>query len=481
LKAAACLWWLSCLPEAAAFWRATGRVQTAQRQALQRILSGSQASDFGRRYRLSAAMDPDDFRSRVPFSDYEDYREAVERIAAGEQGVLRSEPVRLLEPTSGTRGGAKLIPYTATLKAEFQRGVAPWMANLLTCRPTLLGGRHYWSISPPAGPRERTAGGLPVGFDDDVSYLSSWSGRLVRSLMAVPAGVLTSPDFQTATLEHLVSCRDLVMVSVWSPTFWLLLLERLQEEPARIWPQLSCISCWGDGFSARYLEPLARLHPGVWIQKKGLIATEGFCTFPLVGYPGAALALRSHFFEFLDPQGRSHLAHQIGAGIDYEIVLTTGGGLYRYRLGDFVRVEGYFRECPLLSFQGRGGGVVDRFGEKLSEAEVGSCLAGEGLAFVAYEPHLKAYTLFAQGSDDALRGQVQALEAALRHSNFHYDQCRQLGQLNPLAVFALDPGALAAYYARLQAGGIRLGDLKPLALRPEDNWSRSLPGQFVPV
>jgi len=82
------------------------------------------------------------------------------------------------------------------------------------------------------------------------------------------------------------------------------------------------------------------------------------------------LAIRSHFFEFLDDNGQLHLAHELVAGGEYQVVVTTSGGLYRYRLGDRVKVNGVLGRTPSLKFLGRVGIVSDQCGEKLSEAFV---------------------------------------------------------------------------------------------------------------
>ena len=55
---------------------------------------------------------------------------------------------------------------------------------------------------------------------------------------------------------------------------------------------------------------------------KGLIATEGIVTIPFEGHH--PLAIRSHFFEFLDRNDQPKLAHELEAGSEYTVVLTTG-------------------------------------------------------------------------------------------------------------------------------------------------------------
>ena len=44
----------------------------------------------------------------------------IERIGRGEPNVLTTEPVLMMEKTSGSSGAAKYIPYTRSLRREFQ-------------------------------------------------------------------------------------------------------------------------------------------------------------------------------------------------------------------------------------------------------------------------------------------------------------------------------------------------------------------------
>ena len=269
-------------------------------------------------------------------------------------------------------------------------------------------GRAYWSISPAFGPRRRTSGGIPIGFDTDADYLGGAARWLLKRLLAVPAEVAQAADidaFRAGTLRHLLGAADLTLMSVWSPTFLPALLGPLEaehdrlcfgieqmgaasraaelraifrassplaEKLRRIWPRLALISCWADAGSARYLPPLQELFPAVEIQPKGLLATEGCVSFPLSGRPAPVLAIRSHFFEFqeLDSPDRLRLAHELERGGRYRVVLTTAGGLYRYQLRDEIEIVGFENQCPLLRFLGRADGGCDLVGEKLAEPHV---------------------------------------------------------------------------------------------------------------
>jgi hypothetical protein len=168
-------------------------------------------------------------------------------------------------------------------------------------------------------------------------------------------------------------------------------------------------------------------------RRKGLLATEAFVTIRFAGQ--RPLALRSHFFEFADESGHIRLAHELRAGETYEVIVTTSGGLWRYRLGDLARATGFVEATPSLQFLGRTGNVSDLCGEKLAEPIVASAIQRRAAAlgqprFLLLAPKTASpgpphYTLFL--SRECVSPCWQAwLEAELRQ-NPHYDYCRALG------------------------------------------------------
>ena len=128
------VWMWKCRSELRSFRQATHAVAQTQFAVLQKIVSRNQATEFGVRYGFGGIRSPKEFQERVPLADYGCYEDSIQRIAAGEQNVLTRERVRLLEPTSGSTCGEKLIPYTRSLRAEFRRAVSPWIADLMQHR-----------------------------------------------------------------------------------------------------------------------------------------------------------------------------------------------------------------------------------------------------------------------------------------------------------------------------------------------------------
>lgn len=523
------LWVAGCLPELARFRRDTKHVRDVQRRVLERILRANAATAFGRQHGFARIRSVHEYQQRVPACTYEDCRPWIDRIADGAANVLTAGRVRLLEPTGGSTGGTKLIPYTAALQREFDRAIRAWVGDLFLHRPQLLGGPAYWSISPVAGQPTRTRGGIPVGFEDDASYVTWWQRPLVRAVLAVPPDVRHAPDidaFRYRTLRSLLCRPELRLISVWNPTFLSLLVGCLPrwgeqllrdiadrrrarevrtaldaptpaERHAALWPRLQTISCWTDANAAGAAAGLAAQFPHAEIQGKGLIATEGFVSLPLTGIDGGALAIRSHFFEFLavDSQEQSgedrfQLAHELDSGQRYAVVLTTGGGLYRYHLDDLVEVAGQVGRCPAIRFVGRRRHVSDWFGEKLDETFVAGVVreacARTGLAasfaMLACDRALPspAYVLYVETGqpDELLRAAGCHIETALRAS-FHYDYARRLDQLGPVRIFRTRH-ADETYVVCAVRAGQRPGDVKPPLLDRRDGWSQRFHGAFVP-
>lgn len=468
-------WLASSLPEWRRFKRVLADPAATQAGLLRGMLSRNASCAFGRLRGFESIRSIEEFRERVPLGDYETFEPFVDRLRAGEQSVLTSDAVKRLAPTSGTTSGRKLIPFTAGLQRAFDRAIAAWMVDLARQRPGIVGGPAYWSITP-AFESDPVESKIPVGFDDDATYLGGIKAWLVRNaIIAPPRSANTLERFQTETLRRLRNCRELRMISVWHPSFLALLLDRLPDW-RELWPNLQVISCWGDAAAESGAMALREKFSGVLVQPKGLLATETAVTIPFEGaYP---LAIRSAFFEFIDEAGEVRLAHELCEGCEYELVVTTPGGLWRYRLKDWVRVTGFLGATPSLRFIGRRM-TSDLRGEKLTEEFVGERLQrvfGAGrFALVAPNAEARGYTLFIEGVINARS--LREFESLLRE-NPHYAHCVNLGQLARLRCFEIASNAYESFARHSMKRGARLGDVKPARLSQRTDWAEAFEGAY---
>lgn len=489
------------------FARAAADPAGAQVDRLRAVLATVAPSAYGRDLGLLPTSTLAEFRRRAPIVTHAELAPYVARIAAGERDVLTIDPVRMVERTSGTTTANKLIPYTDGLRADFAAAVDAWLFDLHRAHPRLVGTRSYWSVSPATRQGETTAGGVPIGFADDTAYFGPITRWALRRLLAVPSDVARLPTVEAwrrATCRQLLATADLGLISVWSPSFLTALMETIEMDldalldglPAarathirksalrgeQIWPRLQLVSCWTEGFAKELVPALRRWFPSVTIQPKGLLATEGVVSFPLAGQRGAALALTSHFLEFLDlesPNAPPVLASELRLGARYSPILSTRGGLVRYGLGDIVQCVGRYRQVPLVTFEGRRDRVSDLCGEKLAEAQGAHAVAAlrallpDEARFVLLAPTLRPaphYTAYVEtdAPDAALRDAAARIETVLAEGA-HYRYCRDLGQLGPARVCRVRAGQ-QRYQAELVRRGARLGDLKPSSFDTRPIW-----------
>lgn len=485
-----------------AAWRAP---HEAQRNCLERLLARSARSGFGIAHGLRPGMTLADWRAAVPVRDAADYAAWCDRISAGERDVLTVEPVLAFELTGGSSGGRRVVPYTASLLADFQELLSAWLADLLTAHPGIAHGRAYFAVSPALQRPVTRLGTVPVGLESDLAYFGPQIAAQLGPLLVWHPSLAVADEAEWArrTALHLVASEDLSLVSVWSPTFLSRLLDEVKTDEAlprllhdgahgleprpdraraldrarqseglvaALWPGLTLVSAWADAASARPAEALKSRLGGVGFQAKGLLATEGFFTLPLCGLPFPLPALTGSLLEFEDPAGRLHLAHELETGVTYGLIVSTSGGLQRYRMGDRVRAMGLpepSAEGPrlqMLRFEGRTAGC-DLVGEKLDEAFVLTCLAGfaPGALLAAGEGR---YDLWLDpGEADRMPPDFLTLLDARLRNNPQYDYARRLGQLGPPQL-RLCANLAGRYRSHRLSLGHRLSDIKPPALLP---------------
>jgi hypothetical protein len=492
-------------PTLAKFRGGLRRPRETQQRLLRRLLQDLSRTEYGRALKVKGGDDYEAFAARAPLVRYDDIAEWVERQQREEGRVLVAERVLCYEPTSGSSGAAKFIPYTAGLKRSFNRMFLVWLADLLESGPPLKGGKVFLSVSPALAERGATARGVRVGLEDDTEYLRGWARLLMKRFLAAPQSLkrLRDPaDFKHALAALLLAEPRLEVVSVWNPSFFDILLDYVEQHgPAlaadlrrgslarggvefkfapvadarlrliaerpirwgRVWPELKLISCWASAQAADAAGALAARLPHALMQGKGLLATEAPMTLPLIAAGGSVPLPSEVFYEFLDERGRVSRLDELEAGREYEIVVTQRGGLTRYRVGDRVRVTHFFEGVPCLEFVGRADDVCDLVGEKLSEEFVRRRLTrlaprpGHFQILLPVKQPRAHYLLLTEDVSSPAE-YADRVDAALSES-FHYRSARLLGQLGAVALRVV-PQARELYYGYFVGRGMKWGDIK---------------------
>ena len=172
------------------------------------------------------------FQNKIPIVNYEDIKEFVEREKSGESNVLLSDKIKLFELTSGSTSDVKYIPYTKKFLKSYMNGVFSWIYNLYQNNKRLFLGSSYWSVSPILKREAVTSGGIRVGIEDDTSYFDKVSAFFLNKLFTVPKEIKNTQnmeDFLLITAVFLLLSENLTMISVWSPSFLMILLDFIEK------------------------------------------------------------------------------------------------------------------------------------------------------------------------------------------------------------------------------------------------------------
>lgn len=488
--------------------RAMRDPEQAQDIYLQQLLRANQDTVFGEKYGFRHIHSKEDYRRQVPLHSYEDLRHDMDQVFQGNEKQLVGSSVRIFEKTSGTTSKNKVIPFTENFLKEISLMTSAWIYQSFAEVPEMKGKRLYYSASPQMRQREFSPMNVPVGMEDDSEYLGILGKIFVGMFMAVPAEVSKVQDpevWKKQTLLHLVECKDLGFISLWSPTLlqvWIRFLEtadqnfvsqlsreaqkRLQKSRQGIfslktlWPNLGMISFWTDGPSAMFCQDLLPHLQGIVMQSKGLMATEGIVSIPMGCAKGSPLAVHCQFLEFIDLETQKLTwAHELIVGKKYSPIISNSAGLYRYHLKDVVECTGMYHQTPLIQFVSKLECVSDMCGEKLSTEQV-LCALTETMQelhlhlkwaqVVASSQQNVGYTLLTEAVGQDLSAFEKAFDQKLR-KNIHYDYARKLGQLAPVKSCSFGLSYLQDQYQNFMISeNVKLGDIKFLPLMPHDRF-----------
>lgn len=386
---------------------------------------------------------------------------------------IYEESVLNHEYTSGSSGSKKKIGYTQSLKASFSDMFQLWACDIIKNAPIKLkSGVMYMGLSP----RIDDHGGL----EDDSDYVSPLIKPIIRKFLAVDPSLqrtASGEEFYFNVAQQLLARRDLEIISIWSPTYFLSLMNFIQDRKNELafkgsfqdhWPNLQMISAWSSGESQNSAVHLKALFPHIWFQPKGLMATEGPMTIPWIKAQGHVPLLNHTYFEFKHNDVEENLLlHQLKKGQEYEILPRFPNLKESYEIGDKVLCTGHFEQTPLLEFTGRKGDSSDLVGEKLTGSLLRGLLAKDFLNFVLI-PNDKEYYYTLVAEDQAgPKLDENSVEMKLQ-SIHHYKLARQLGQLRPVKLIYMK-GLMKEISSIQLKLGIREGDQKDLIIikRPE--------------
>ena len=503
------------------YLRSTARAQATQERVLSHILNSNASSAFGQQHDFGSIDSPTAYAARVPARNYGELAPWIERAANGEPNVLTEDPPLVFHRTSSSTGEPKKVPVTRAGALFRVRNAGAHAAALLMRHQEIcesVDSTLSLTINPPSA--SETDGAIPWCFLSQ----TDWSRLGIQRHPGMPgsrAPWLHVPDTIGDTLYYrlrLALESPLRGILSWFPASVLQLAATLDAQwgtivreihdgtvcgatlrtpnPARarelerlgaanrrllqdVWPSLSVIECWKTSTSEHYLAALqAVAGPDVEIFPAGYGSTESPVALALSHDSTAGLLdVTCAFFEFIavdEPaDDRALLAHELERGRDYRLVITTMSGLYRYELGDVVRVHEFINGVPIVEFRYRVDVAVSLVSEKLTEAQAMASIrsalatcddaAGEGSLSPLYA-QTPRYVLLVEGSagitPDRVPGMAASLDASLC-DNVNYAFYRSTGLVAEPIVDLLEPGTFGEWRReRCQAGHTALPQQK---------------------
>jgi hypothetical protein len=490
---------------------------------LDSIVAPNVDSAFGRTHDFGAIRTVDDFRRAVPIRDYEGFRDDVERIDRGEAAVLTTEPTKRFFTTSGSTARPKYIPVTQSFIRDKSRAFGIFWDLVFSQHPGVAKGRMVTNFSD-AGRPEPSAGGLPTSSES--AYWASVTAATQRKKPVVPRAVskIADHDARYYAIARVLLEREFTAIMALNPSTILLLFKTLEDQldrlladvengtlsdvysiddearaavleaiapnPARAkelrgllaadfprlpaakaFPALELAVSWRSPMLAPYLERLEPHLGGVAVRDYVSMASEGILAIPLAdGESGGALGVGICFYE-LRPEDSTEtiLPHEAEVGGEYVVVLTNRAGLYRYDIGDVVRVKRFEGTTPVVEFLHRTGRTSSLTGEKLTEAQVTAAateiLDNQHVESFTLAPvvdgELPHYVLLVETRGTADRSMLQhaaaTLDAAIGKYNGEYAGKRKSRRLGAPEVWQVASGSYAALKAeKIAAGGADL-------------------------
>jgi len=348
-----------------------------QNEQLLKLLLKAEDTEYGKKYNFKSIKNYQTFKERVPLNNYDTLKPLIDRIRKGEQNILWPNEIKWFAKSSGTTSDkSKFIPVSKDALEE--------------CHFT--GGKDVLAFYTNNFPETNIFKGksLTLGGSNKINNISndSFYGDLSAILIEnIPfwTNLIRSPKKEIALLDDFEKKLEIITKSTANenvttiagvPSWNLVLIKHILEFTKKsnlleVWPNLELFIHGGVSFTP-YREQFKKLIPSSDMQYlETYNASEGF--FAIQDYPTRddMLLMLDYgiFYEFipieeLEKENAKVLSlEEVEEGKNYAIVITTNSGLWRYKIGDTVKITSKY---PFkIKISGRTKHFINAFGEEL--------------------------------------------------------------------------------------------------------------------
>ncbi|MCB0396046.1 MAG: GH3 auxin-responsive promoter family protein [Flavobacteriales bacterium] len=361
-----------------------------QKELFKKLIYTASFTEWGKKYNYRSIETPEEFRQRVPVQDYESLKPYIKRVMNGEQQVLWPTEIKWFAKSSGTtQDKSKFIPVTTESLEEchFKGGKDMLSlyfnnhpdARLFTGKSLALGGSHQINQFS----NESYYGDLSAIIIQNLPFWAEFSRIPHKAIALMDQWEQKIEKMATATIHENVTSISGV------PSWTLVLIQHILEKTGKkdirdIWPNLEVFFHGGVSFTP-YRDQFSKLISGKLCYMETYNASEGYFGIQDTTGSDDLLLMLDYgiYYEFLpanrvnDPSAPVIGLDEVETGVNYALVISTNGGLWRYLIGDtvvFTSTNPY-----RIRITGRTKSFINAFGEELiiDNAEQALAIASE--------------------------------------------------------------------------------------------------------
>ncbi len=331
---------------------------------------------FGNEHNFNAVRSVSDFQKNVPVASYEDLRPYLDKIIVEKKSnVLWDSPVKWFAMSSGTtEDKSKYIPVTKESLQNCHYKCGYHMLGLyghhhpqskyFLGKTLVLGGSQQIN---------NIGGGIYTG---DISAILMKNLPFFAKMARTPEKIALLPDWEVK-LQKLTdyAVNSDIRAFAGVPSWLLVLLKKIVNDTQKflpeLWPSLEVFFHGGVSFTP-FREQYEKLIPTEKMKYwETYNASEGFFGVQFSPESTDMLLLLDNeiFYEFI-PSGEWDKENpaaiplsEVETGKQYALVISTSGGLWRYKIGDTVEFTS--TDPYLFKITGRTKQFMNAFGEEV--------------------------------------------------------------------------------------------------------------------
>lgn len=352
-----------------------------QEKVFQQLIAKAKNTAFGLDHDFNRVKTYQDFKDRVPVSDYEGLRAYIDRILAGEKDVLWKGKPLYFAKTSGTTSGAKYIPITsASMPTHIKAARNALLFYIAETRDTrFVDGKMIFLQGSPV---LKEKNGIKLGRLSGIvaHYVPSY--LLKNRLPSWETNCIKDWETKVDAIVAETLVEDVTVISgipSWVQMYFEKLIKKTGKTIAEIFPNFNFFIYGGVNF-----EPYKNKFETLIGKKMDYIelypASEGFIAFQdTQTEKGMLLQLNSGIFyefilaeEFFNEHPTRISLKEVQLGVNYVLILNTNAGLWGYNIGDTIEFT-----CLLpyrVKVTGRIKHYISAFGEHVIGKEVEKAL-----------------------------------------------------------------------------------------------------------